>query len=284
MWIKKKAAIFFILLIFIPCQSVRAQEVLDKLIAIVGDNIILQSELYQYSYSLAMQLGIDPQKEPEKVEQLRQETLQNLIVQKVLLVKAKEDSVVVSEKQVDSVLEDQIKQMIKQAGSQEKVEKYFGMSVRQIKREFRKDVEERLLVDAIKNKKFQETQISRREVEDFYKVNRDSLPELKESVNISHILLPVEPSESAVKEARQKAEEILNRLKKGEDFEELARQYSEDPGSASKGGDLGMMERGDLVKEFEEVAFQLNPGQISDIVRTKFGFHIIKLIKRAGEK
>ncbi len=279
-----KIKTLLLLAFFISVRGLSGQEVIDKLIAIVGDNIILQSELFQYSYTLAMQVGVDPQKEPEKFGDLRKETLTNLIAQKILLVKAKEDSVVVNDKQVDSVLEDQIKQMIRQAGSEEKVEEYFGMSIRQIKREFRKDIEERLLVDTIKNMRMQETKITRREVESFYRSNRDSLPELKETMNISHILLPVEPSESASSAAKEKIDDLLDRIKKGEDFAQLARQYSEDPGSAEKGGDLGMMDRGDLVKEFEEVAFGLEPGQISDAVKTQFGYHIIQLIKRVGEK
>lgn len=274
-------ALFAVLLLVKPATP---QEVLDKIIAIVGENIILQSELYQYSYSLALQLGIDPQKEPDKLRQLQDETLENLIVQKVLLEKARQDSIEVSDRHVDVALDDRINQMIQQLGSEEKVEKYFGMSLRQIRREFRDDIREGLLVEAIQNKKNQEVQISRREVEEFYRAHRDSLPELKESVKLSHILMSVEPSAAAVAAARQKIEELKSRLDKGEDFVELARQFSEDPGSASKGGDLGLMQRGDLVKEFEEVAFALNPGEISDIVRTRFGFHIIQLIKRVGDK
>lgn len=281
MGLNKKWWILFWLL---PLRLVYSQEVLDKIVAIVGENIILQSELYQYSYTLAIQLGIDPQAEPDKLASLQKETLNNLIVQKVLLEKAKLDSIVVSEKHVDAALDEQIKQMVQQLGSEEKVEKYFGMSLRQIRREFHNDVRERLLVETVQNKKAQEVEISRREVEEFYRTHRDSLPEQKESVKISHILLPIESSESAVNAARQKAEDLKKRLDKGEDFEELARQYSEDPGSASNGGDLGLMERGDLVREFEEVAFALKPGEISDIVRTRFGFHIIQLIKRMGEK
>ncbi|MFQ5823335.1 MAG: peptidylprolyl isomerase [bacterium] len=280
--IKKK---FLLLLTFVvSMEALWAQEVLDKIVAIVDDKIILQSELFQYTYSLALQLGLDPQKEPDKFDKLRQQTLNNIITQKVLLVKAKEDSIVVNDKQVDAVLEEQIQQMVGQLGSEEKVEKYFGLTLKEIKRNFRNEVREGLLVRTLRDKKDREVQISRREIEEFYKVFRDSLPELKESIRISHILLNVEPSEAAVAAARQKAEEILNRLKKGENFEELARQYSEDAGSSSRGGNLGFIERGDFVKEFEETAFLLNPGDISEIVRTRFGFHIIQLIERRGEK
>lgn len=276
--------ILVLLVLLSATKTLWSQEVVDRIVAVVDDNIILQSELYQYTHNLALQLGLDPQKEPDKFHRLQEETLNNLITQKVLLVKAKEDSIVVNEKQVDEYLEGQIQQMVAQLGSEEKVEEYFNLSMREIKRDFRDEVRDGLLVRTLRDNKDREVQISRREVEAFYKAYRDSLPEVKESLKLSHILLKVEPSEAAVKEARKKAEEILDRLKNGEAFAELARDFSEDPGSAPKGGDLGFIERGDFVREFEEVAFTLNPGEISDIVRTRFGFHIIQLIERRGEK
>lgn len=281
---RKKLAILF-LFPFVFVSGLFAQETLDRIVAVVDENIILQSELYQFSYSLALQLGVDPLKDKQKFEKLTQETLDNMISQKVLLVKAKEDSVVVSDKQIDAALDQQINAMVQQLGSEKKVEEYFGgTSLRQIRRDFRDEIEERLLVEALQQKKNFEIKISRREVEEFYRAFKDSLPQLNESVKISHILFQVDPSESAINAAREKAKQVLERLNNGEDFAELARQFSEDPGSASKGGSLGMMKRGDLVKEFEEVAFQLEPGQISDLVRTRFGIHIIQLISKAGEK
>jgi peptidyl-prolyl cis-trans isomerase SurA len=262
-----------------------AQEVLDKTVAIVDDNIILKSELYQFSYSTALQLKIDPEKDKVKFDKLVRETLENLIVQKVLLVKAKEDSIVVTDRHIDGTLDDQINRMIQQLGSQESLEEYFGgTSLRQIRRDFRDEIEERLLVENLKQQKNSEVRISRREIEGFYRTFRDSLPEKNESVKISHILFEVEASPAAVKAAEEKAGGILKRLKKGEAFAELAQEFSEDPGSATRGGDLGMMQRGDLVPEFEEVAFGLAPGEISEIVRSRFGLHIIQLISKGGEK
>jgi len=280
--LKKVIPLFFILLLAI--KSLSAQEILDQILAIVDDKVILKSELEQFSITMALQLGIDIQKEPEKLEKLRQETLNKMIVEKVLLSKAREDSIIVTEKQVEAKLEEQIQLMVQQIGSEEKVAEHFGMSVRQVKREFRNEVEERMVVQLLRQKKDFETQITRREIEQFYHAYRDSLPEVKESIKISHILVAVEPSPEAREVAHKKADEILARLMKGENFAELARQYSEDPGSSVNGGDLGMMQRGDLVREFEEVAFQLEPGEISDIVKSRFGFHIIQLIKKAGEK
>ncbi len=261
-----------------------SQEELDKIVAVVDDNIILKSELQQFAYSFAMQNKIDPLKEGDKFNAILQKTLDDMIIQKVLFVKAKEDSIEVSEKQINSVLENQINDMIAQLGSEEKVEEYFGSSLRQIRREFRDEVEERLLVQKLRETKSFETQISRREVEQFYSTFRDSLPELKEAVKISHILVKVEPNEEAVIAATKTANEVLARIEKGEDFGELAKQFSDDPGSAARGGSLGLVQRGEFVKEFEEVAFNLKPGEISGIVQSQFGLHIIQLIKKLGEK
>lgn len=270
-----------ILLVFSKSYS---QEELDKIVAVVDDNIILKSELQQFAYSFAMQNKIDPLKEQDKFNAILQKTLDDMIIQKVLLVKAKEDSVEVSEKQINSVLENQINDMITQLGSEEKVEEYFGSSLRQIRREFREEVEERLLVQKLRETKSYETKISRREVELFFSTFRDSLPQLKEAVKISHILVKVEPSAEAVVAATKIAEEVLTRIEKGEDFGELAKQFSDDPGSAVRGGNLGLVQRGEFVKEFEEVAFNLEPGEISGIVQSQFGLHIIQLIKKLGEK
>ncbi|MFQ5649475.1 MAG: peptidylprolyl isomerase [bacterium] len=279
--LRKWIGLFGVLLVCVA--GLRAQDVLDRIVAVVDNTIILRSELQQFAYSLAIQSGVDPLKEPEKFNDIMQKTLDDLITQKALLVKAKEDSVEVNERQVDAVLDQQIQQMVQQLGSEKSVEDYFGSPLRQIRREFRQEVEERLLVQRLREIKSFETQISRREVEEFYRTFRDSLPVLKEAVKIRHILVNVRPSETAINAAREKAEEVVKRLQKGEDFSELAKQFSEGP-SGPKGGDLGLTARGDMVKEFEQVAFSLEPGQISDIVQTQFGLHIIQLVERVGEK
>lgn len=264
--------------------NLHSQQVLDKIVAIVDDNIILQSELVQYSLNLAFQMKIDPQIEPDKFEQLQRQILENMVNQKILLVKAVEDTIEVNEREVDNVLDSQIERMIEQVGSVEKLEAYLGAPLKKIKRDFRDDVRDNLKVEALKTQKIRKIQISRREVEHFFKTMRDSLPELKETVDISHILLEIKPGIEAEQTARQRIEEIFDRLNKGEDFVELAKDYSEDPGSRSRGGELGFFQRGEFVREFEEVAFSLQPDEISRIVKTEHGFHIIQMIERRGEK
>jgi len=279
---QKKIALFCFLIF--SFNQLLAQQILDKIVAVVEDEIILQSELTQYALNIAFQLRLDPRRDPEKFEQLKDETLQNLINQKILLAKAEEDSIEVEERRVDSVLEEQINRMIQQVGSEEKLEEQLGMKINKLKRNFRDEVRKNLKVEMLQQTKFSQIQITRREVEDFYNTMKDSLPELKETVDISHILIEVKPGGESESDARERIENLLQRVKDGEDFSNLCRQYSEDPGNASVGGEIGFMQRGDFVPEFEEVAFLLEPGELSDVVKTRFGFHIIQCIDRKGDK
>jgi peptidyl-prolyl cis-trans isomerase SurA len=263
---------------------VRSQQVLDQIAAVVDNNIILSSELLQYTRQLAVQLAINPAKEPEKFEELRRNTLDNMVIQKVLLTKAKEDSITVDDRQVDQTLDEQINRMVQQLGSEEKLEEYFGQPLRKIRRTLRQEIADRMLVETLQSKKVREVRISRREVEEFYHVRKDSLPRLKASVKLSHILFTIEAGDEAQKKARALIDSLLSLVRAGEDFATLARNYSEDPGSKDKGGELGFIQRGDFVKEFEEAAFALKPGEISDVVKSQFGLHIVQLIDRRGEK
>ncbi len=279
---KRNIILFYVFVISI--NHVFAQQVIDKVIAVVENEVILQSELTQYALNLAFQLRIDPRRDTEKFDQLQRETLQNLINQKILLAKAEEDTIEVEDRQVDSVLEEQIARMIQQVGSEQKLEEEAGMSISKLKRNFRDEVRKNLRVEKLQQTKFSTIKITRREVEEFYNTMKDSLPDLKETVDISHILINVKAGDLSERAAREKISGLLQQVKSGADFADLCRRFSEDPGSATRGGEIGFMERGDFVPEFEEVAFLLEAGQISDIVKTRFGFHIIQCIERKGDK
>ena len=281
---KKKLFVGIFLFCSLVSGRLLSQQVLDKIVAVVEDEIILLSELKQFSLNLAFQLGIDPRKSPDQFRELQNETLQNLISQKILLAKAEEDSVVVDERQVDQVLEDQINAMLQRVGSEDELEKQLGMGISKIKRNYRDDVRKNLKVEMLRNTKYQQINITRREVEEFYRTMQDSLPEMKETVDISHILMTVKAGTSSEQQSQEKIKQLQQRVKAGEDFAELCRQFSEDPGSRARGGELGLIQRGDFVPEFEEIAFLLEPGEYSDIVKTRFGYHLIQCIDRRGDK
>lgn len=251
---------------------------------VVEDDYILQSEIQQYAQMQAMQMGLNPYDNPRQYQQLQEQVMQSLIDQKIIQAKAEEDSIIIKEHEIDQMLQQQIDNMIAQAGSEQALEEALGMSIKNIKDEYREDVRKRLLVERYQATKFADVSVSRKEVEQFYKTYKDSIPDMPKRVNISHIVLKVKPNQSADSAAVDTLRMIRRQLESGANFGDLARKYSTDPGSRGRGGDLGFVARGSLVPEFEEAAFALEQGEISDIVKTEFGYHLIKLQERRGEK
>ncbi len=278
------AIVTFLLIPGLFAQGGQGQQIFDGIAAIVGDEVVLISDINSLITSYAFQNKIDISKQPELYQKLGNEFLQRLIDQKLLLIKADEDTLTVDDDRVEASLNQQIDYMIQQAGSENKLEQYYSAPMFKIKNDLRKEIRNQMLIGMLREKHFMDIKISRKEVEDFYHSFRDSLPVMKASVDISHILMQITPSEESIAQAYQKILEIQKKLKQGEDFATLARQYSEDPGSARNGGELGFVSRGTFVKEYEEAAFALEEGEISDIVQTQFGFHIIQLIERQGER
>lgn len=279
-----KITLAFILLILINSTSIFGQQLAEGIAAIIGKEIVLRSEIDQMVQSYALQNKINLANNPSALKEMQSSVFERLIEQKILLVKADEDTITVDDRDVDQRVEQHIKYMIDQVGSEEKLEEAFKNPIKKIRRDLRKETADRLKVDMLRRTKFANVKVGRREVEKFYKMYKDSLGEIKETVDISHILKQIKPSEDSKSEAIEKLEKILEMINNGESFDDLAKKYSQDPGSGSRGGDLGFTKRGDFVKEFEKVAFGLNEGEVSGIVESQFGFHIIKLIEKRGEK
>ncbi|MBN1352054.1 peptidylprolyl isomerase [candidate division KSB1 bacterium] len=257
---------------------------LDRIVAVVDDDIILLSELQQQAYKLAFEFKVDVQRDPEKFNELMKQVLDNLIIQKILFVKAKEDTIVADDNHVESEIESRINYFTRELGSPEKVEEYFGSPISKIKRTLREEIRQGLMAQQVRDQKIRDIKISRREVLELYRSMGDSLPTIKEQVHIANLMVKVKPGEEARQVALRRITAIQKTLQDSADFKELASQVSDDPGSAAAGGELGFFNRGQLVKEFEEVAFGLKPGETSDIVESPFGFHIIQPIERRGEK
>jgi len=270
-------------LFFIFTLSCFSQELIDGIAAIVGDQVILKSEVEEFALMNAYQMQINPYQDQDKYNRLIQQSLDALINQHILLEQAKIETVEVKDREVEQMLQQQIDAMIQQTGSKEKAEEVLGKPLSQIEKDYRSTVEERLIVQRLQAEKFNNINISRREVEKFYQTHKDSLPKVQPSYTFQHILIQDKPGEVELRQARAKADSILTLLRQGGDFAKLARQYSEDPASAQFGGELGYIERGGFVKEFEQVAFAMEPDEISGVVKTQFGFHIIQLLDRKGE-
>jgi peptidyl-prolyl cis-trans isomerase SurA len=274
-----------ILLLVLACGRAPATEVIDRILAVVDEDIILESEVLQYlQFNLGGEVDLAALSD-EQLADLKMRILEELIRQKALLAKARADTVTIRDRDVDRELESRIKALEGQLGSEEKVSEYYGMSMAQIRREFRTLVREGMMIDQLKRTYLGDIRVGRGDVEAFWKVYQDSIPPIEEAVKLSHILLRDEVSDASRQATMARADSVREMIRSGEvEFEAAARRLSDDPASAKKGGLLGTTNRGDLVPEFEEVAYNLEEGEISYPVETQFGIHIIRLNSRTGEK
>ena len=274
----KQLLIFFFLALPLLSGIAGAQSsggrVLDRVVAVIGDEIITESEL-QLQLLQAKAQADDPD--------MRQRAIKAMMNDKLVLAQAVIDSIDVPEEEVTRRLDMQIKQMTRYYGSERRLEQVAGMPISEMKREYRDDIRKRLMIEMIQQQKFGQMDVTHREVLEFYATYRDSLPPVPEQVELRQIAMFPRVIESFREQARQKAESLLDSLAAGVPFEDLARRHSDDPGSARTGGNLGLARRGVFVREFEEAAFALAPDEVSGVVETQFGFHIIKLLEKAGE-
>jgi peptidyl-prolyl cis-trans isomerase SurA len=273
----KKILAHWILLMCLAAP-LHAQQLVDGVVALVGEEIILKSDVDAQVALFAYQNQVDP-----KTPGLWSKMLESAINQKILLTKAKLDSIQVSSNELDQLLAQRMAFIKQRLGSDEEVVKYFGKPMAQLRADVREELRSQRMVEELQRKRFQGVTVSNAEVQKFYETFKDSLPSIPAEVEIAHILIRPKVDSLAKQSSLDKIKKIEEELRAGKKFEDLAVGFSEDPGSAKKGGDLGFVRRGEFVKKFEEVAFGLREGQISKIVETEFGFHIIQLIERKGE-
>jgi peptidyl-prolyl cis-trans isomerase SurA len=267
-----------IILTFLFIPSLFSQKVIDKVVAVVDNEIILQSELDFQTTVYASQRGIDPNS-----AELKKQILNSMIDEKLVYAQSEIDSIIITEDEVKQRIEYQLQVLQQQYGSLANIEQLYGMSIEKIKRELRDDVRKNLMVQRLREKNFSPIEATRREVEEFYEMYKDSLGMIPEKVKIYHIFRNPKATETLKQKYNEFAQAILDSVKAGASFEEMAKKYSEDPGSAVQGGDLGFVKRGVFYPEFESAAFSLNEGEISKVVESPVGFHIIQLLERRGE-
>ncbi len=266
------------LLLSLLLHAAAFAQLLDGVVAVVGDEVILKSDIDSQVALYAYQNQIDP-----RTPGLWKRMLMLAIDQKILVTKAKLDSIQVSSSQLDALVAERISYIRQRLGSEEEVAKYFGKSISQLRADLREELKAQQMVAELQRKKFANITVSNDDVLKFYEAYKDSLPSVPAEVEIAHILIRPKVDSLARLASLERMQKIEAELRAGADFAELARKYSEDPGSAKSGGDLGYVKRGEFVKRFEEAAFALREGQISKIVETEFGFHLIQLLDRRGE-
>lgn len=247
---------------------------IDKIIARVDNHYILNSELQER----VAQFKANGQKAPDNCQ-----ILESLIISKLLLAKAEIDSVVVEDKDVDNELDGKMGYMIQRFGSEKNIVEAYGKSIENLKAELRKDVKEQKIIQKMQNTISANVKITPSDVRKFFNaIPKDSLPYMPSEVEIGHIVRKGTVTKEQKEKLRNQLLEMKEKVDKGEDFAMLAQVYSEDVGSAKNGGDLGFQKRGNMVSEFEGAALALKPGEMSNIVESQYGFHLIKLIETRG--
>ncbi|MFM7339788.1 MAG: peptidylprolyl isomerase, partial [Bacteroidota bacterium] len=211
---------------------------------------------------------------------LRKQVLEALISERLMVTKAVEDSITVQEEEINQSLDFMMQNMLQTYGSEKRVEDLYGMSISRIRKNYREEVRKQLLVERLQQQRFMNVKCSNREVEDFFQQYRDSIRPIPASAELAHIVKQVKPSADAKDEVKRLALHIRDSLVKGADFAEMAKRHSGDPGSAASGGDLGWVDKGKLVSEYERAAYELQSGEYSQPIETPFGFHIIQTIEK----
>ncbi|NNF34292.1 MAG: peptidylprolyl isomerase [Saprospiraceae bacterium] len=266
-------------LLMIITTTITAQKayVLDKVVATVGNEYILYSDIEEeFSFAKTQDASID--------ESAKCNIIDGLIAQNLIIHHAKLDSVEVTDEEVEAELDARFSNILRNMGNDEQFFKeYYGATPAEMKERYRDDQKQVILAQRMQMGLISTVDITPEEVKKyFYGIPSDSLPYLDAEVEIGEIIIAPVVNSTERKKSLDLITSIKEKLDNGEaTFEELAGQYSMD-GSREKGGDLGFAKRGSYVPEFEAVAFTLEEGEISDIVETEFGFHIIKFVERRG--
>lgn len=265
-----------LLCLFLNVQAQKKN--IDKVVAVLGGNIILLSELNQ-QYAQYLNSG-NPNGDGVKCY-----ILQQMLVQKLLKQQAEIDSVMVDDKQVDDEVDRRMRSSIQRAGGQDRLEQFLNKSVLQYKDEIRPDIKDALIANKMQQKITENVSVTPLEVKKYFDTYKtDSLPDINTEYEIGEIVLHPELTKVEKQKYYDKLDAIRLRVKSGEDFGFLAKTYSEDPGSASEGGDLGFFDRTMMAKEFTAWAFKLKAGEVSPVFETEFGYHILQVLERRGEQ
>lgn len=274
----KNLMIVFAFLFAMGQLSAQDKEIIDRVVGTVGGELILLSEIEEQFTLMEQQRGF-------LEEEHRCVILEGLIANKLLLNQAKLDSIAVTEEEVEQQLDARVQNILGYMNNDiSQFEAYYGQSVNEVKEDFREDLRNRLLTDRMRGQIIASANVTPSEVKEFFaRIPYDSLPYFNSEVEIGEIVYPAKINQEEKNIAKAKLENIRKQIvEDGEDFAELAKLYSNDPGSARIGGDLGMQRRGTFVTEFEATAYNLETNEISEVIETEFGFHILQLLERRG--
>ena len=254
-----------------------SQNSIEGIVAVVGNKVIFKSAVETQYLQMRQSAVVG--------EEAKCQILDEMMFQKLLSHHAEVDSLIVSDDEVDRAIEQRIDFFVNQIGSVQKLEVYFGKSISELREEFQTLFREQILGQRMESKVTSEVKATPKDVLEFYnRIPEDSLPIFPEEIYLSQLVVFPKVDAKERERISNKLNGFKQRIKDGEDFAFLASLYSDDPGSAKQGGDLGFVKKGKLVPKFESVAFRLQEDELSDIVETKFGFHLIQMVKRRGEQ
>lgn len=252
-------------------------DLVDGVAAIVGRNIIKYSDIERSYAQIRLKQGA------ADAFNNRCAVLENLILNQLLVHKGEIDSVEVSDDEINQYVDYYLKNDMRNYGTREALREATGFSYDELKEQYQRMIRNNLLSRRVEYQLTEDVTVTPRQVTDFFNsLPADSLPMMPERYELSEIVIEPQISEAERDRVRTQLAELRERVIKGEKFSMLATLYSQDPGSAKKGGELGFFSRGDMVGEFESAAFALKPGEVSPIIETQYGFHIIQLIERRG--
>lgn len=274
----RNTLVFILALASFASSAQKPSESLDQVVAQIGNRIIMTSDIYEHlSYMKRNKNGL-----PKDASCI---VLDQLLVQNLMLVQAERDSLPVKDEEVEQQTESRIEQILGYMnGDRDQFFNYYRMTPEQMKDKMMDDIRDQILMQRMQAQIMEKVTITPSEVQAFFKkIPKDSLPFFNSEVEVAQIVIKPQISKEEDAKALQLASEIRQRIvEKGEDFATLAKKYSCDKGSGAQGGDVGMVERGRFVPEYEAAVFKMKNGEISQLVKSKFGYHIIQLIERRG--
>lgn len=258
----------------------QTDNIIDEIIWVVGDEAILRSEVETERKRMLYQ-GERVDGDPYAI------IPEQIAIQKLFINQAIIDSIEVSDDQVEAQVDARMNQFISQIGSKEKLEEYLEKPISELRAEWRTGLKNQSIQQQMQQKLCEDVSVTPSEVRLYYeRLPKDSIPYIETQVEVQMIALQPQVSKQQIDEIKNRLRDFTQRVNSGESqFSTLAILYSEDPGSAAMGGELGFKGKGEFVPEFSAVGFQLTePGKISKVVETEFGYHIIQLIERRGDR
>lgn len=276
---KKYIAILATCLLAFSASAQKERTMLDKVVATLGDKIIMSSDLEEGLRAVASQNNNEL---PPDANCL---ILDQLLIQKLLLLEAEKDSLPLKDEEVEAQLDSRLQDILRYMnGDVQQFKEYYSITPLEMKEKMRDDMKNQMLSERMRDKVIGSASVTPAEVMAFYnRIPKDSLPFFNSEVEISELVIQPKLTSFEEEAAKMQAQEIRDNIVSGvQDFGDAAELFSADPGSAAKKGDLGIQTRGTFVPEFESAAYRLKPGEISPVIKSQFGYHIIKLQERLG--